>query len=166
MTLTSTRPGASMTTRAAVSYTHLDVYKRQAQEILLEYLEEIERIERHEEDPFREMEGSDGARQPGAAGHSGAAGQSWVAGHSGVAEQTGVVSGDVSVPEELLEKSGWYAGWDMFQADVKDDGTLTLASVGTHEGSVQTYRYHDDGRFYGEFGAYINACLLYTSRCV
>lgn len=128
-----------------------------AQEILLEYLEEIERIERHEEDPFREMEGSDGARQPGAAGHSGAAGQSWVAGHSGVAEQTGVVSGDVSVPEELLEKSGWYAGWDMFQADVKDDGTLTLASVGTHEGSVQTYRYHDDGRFYGEFGAYINA---------
>ena len=97
-----------------------------AQEILLEYLEEIERIERHEEDPFREAGTPDGA-------------------------------GDGSVPEELLEKSGWYAGWDMFQADVKDDGTLTLASVGTKEGSAQTYRYHDDGRFYGEFGAYINA---------
>jgi len=94
------------------------------QEILLEYLEEIGEIERHDENPFRETDGAGAASQ---------------------------------VSAELLEKSGWYAGWDMFRAEVEADGTLTLGSVGSNVGSVQTYRYGDDGRFYGEFGAYINS---------
>ena len=94
------------------------------QEILLEYLEEIGEIERHDENPFRETDGAGAASQ---------------------------------VPAELLEKSGWYGGWDMFRAEVEADGTLTLGSVGSNVGSVQTYRYGDDGRFYGEFGAYINS---------
>lgn len=99
------------------------------QEILLEYLEEIDRIDRHEEDPFRRSEEQ-------------------------TLDQPAAVAG---VPQELLDQSGWYAGWDMFQTKVDSDGTLTLSSVGTNNGSVQTYRYEHDGRFYGEFGAYINA---------
>ena len=107
------------------------------QEILLEYLEEIGEIERHDENPFRETDGAGMAvAVPDISDGAGAARQ---------------------VPAELLEKSGWYAGWDMFRAEVDTDGTLTLGSVGSNVGSVQTYRYGDDGRFYGEFGAYINS---------
>lgn len=97
------------------------------QEILLEYLDEIGRIEREEdESPF-------GEKEMAAAGSTAAA------------------------PEELVEQSGWYAGWDMFEAEVDADGTLTLSSKGGNEGSVQTYRCHEDGRFYGDFGAYIDS---------
>ena len=110
------------------------------QEIVMTYLDEIGRIEREEEEnvsweaDVRKGKDTDPA----------------------VSAETGV-SAEMTVPADIAERSGWYAGSDLLKLSVSGDGKMTIASEGSGRRREQVYQPGTDGGFYSTDGNYISA---------
>lgn len=99
-----------------------------AQEILLDYLEEIGRIER-EETQKQQILSSETPPSASTPAHA----------------------------SNIPDVSGFYDGNQIFKISVDKNGVLTLAGSEDQYSRPQTYLYQDDGRFHSSGGFYINA---------
>lgn len=99
------------------------------QEILLEYLDEIDRIDRDEAREYLQKAEAEPEPEP-------EPGKS---------------------PDKLNQWSGWYAGREMFKVEMDGQGELAIAGSGDGYGRPQTYEYGADGKFYSTGSAYISS---------
>ena len=60
-----------------------------------------------------------------------------------------------SLPENLEDFGGWYAGWSMLDVNLTKTGELTLSVSGTGKDRTQTYTYRQDGAFHSDSSGYI-----------
>lgn len=72
------------------------------------------------------------------------------------AEKPGKPSGDVlTIPAEIKQYEGWYAGKEFYQISFTDDESMVLKSSQSGREITQVYRYRGDGYFYSDGGDYI-----------
>lgn len=130
------------------------------QEILLEYLDEIGRIEREEEQQngkITRVNESGSAQKTVRKNVEEASPEEKTSGEKTSEEKTSEEhTSEEHTPERSHSPTGWYCGRELFYVDMSG-GNLSLTGSGDRHARTQIYKEEEDGKFYSQNGAYINA---------